>query len=448
MKNSDGKDKKKALGISIKEGSAASFSAGIANSYITPFALALKAQPIHIGILSSLIGILSPLSQFFGSKLIGKFHRKKIVLAFVLLQALTWIPIATIGFLYWKGILTNYLLYILIILYSVIAIFGGIHYPAWFSWMGDLVKENERGKYFAKRNLATGIIEISAVLVGLAILGPLENKSYVFVGFGILFILAFFFRLISYSLLQQQYSPSRFKLNGELKVSTKDLLKDNKNFGKFSVYQAIFNFAIMIASPFFAVYMLKELNFSYYVYIAVILSSSIFYLMFLPLAGKFSDKYGNLKLMYISNFLFVLSPILWLFFKTPMYIIIFPQIVSGIANAAYVIAFTNFTYSTVKPKYLGLGVAYINILAGIGIFIGSISGGILLKYINLLNLNINSYFILFITAAAFRLLSALYFIPTIKEEKKIKRIPHVHISITHPFKTFQAEIGWFKRVFK
>ena len=49
----------------------------------------------------------------------------------------------------------------------------------------------------------------------------------------------------------------------------------------------------MIASPFFAVYMLEELKFSYYMYIAVILSSSIFYLLFLPLAGKFSDKYGN-----------------------------------------------------------------------------------------------------------------------------------------------------------
>jgi len=449
MKNpSESELKKKSLDVSIKEGSAASFSAGVANSYLTPYALALNAQPIHIGLLSSLSGLLSPLAQFFGSKLIGKYHRKKIVLAFVLLQALTWLPIAALAYLYFKGAATNYLLYSLIILFTIVSIFGSLSYPAWFSWMGDIVPKDKKGKYFSKRNLVTGIVEISAVLVGLAILGPLEKKGYAIMGFGILFFLAFLFRLVSYIFFSQQYSPARFKIGRENHISTSTLLKQNKNFKKFSLYQAIFHIAIMIASPFFAVYMLQDLQFSYPMYISVVLSSTIFYLLFLPLAGKFSDKYGNLKLMYISNFAFILGPLLWLIFKTPLTIIIFPQIVSGIANAAFVIAFTNFTYNTVKPKYLGAGVAHLNIMVGIGTFIGSIIGGIILKYISIFDLPINSFFIVFIIASIFRLLVAISFLPIIKEEKKAKRIPQVHISLTHPFKAIQTEIGWLKNIFK
>ena len=442
------KDKlEEARNISIKEGSAASFSAGITYSYLTPYALALNAQPIHIGLLSSFSGLLAPIAQIFGSKLIGKVHRKKIVLSFVLLQALSWIPIAAIALLYWKNLLTDYLLYGLIVLYSIVSIFGGLSYPAWFSWMGDIVQEKERGRYYSKRNLVTGIVEIAAVLVGLAILSTLEKSGYAILGFGILFVLAFLFRFISYVLFHQQYSPSRFKLNHKYHITTKDLLKNNKNFERFSYYQLFFNLAIMIASPFFAVYMLQDLGFSYVMYVSVAISSSIFYLLFLPLAGKFSDKYGNLKLIYLSNFLFVLSPLLWLVFKTPLTLIIFPQIISGMANAAFIIAFTNFTYSSVNPKYIGAGVAYLNVMVGIGVFIGSLIGGFILKYVNNFNFAINSFFIVFIIAALSRLLIALYFLPRIKEEKRVERIPPLHVNITHPFRSLHTEIGWLRTIY-
>ena len=75
-----GKDKKKrALEISIHEGAATSFSNGISNAYITPFALKLSAKEIHIGILSSIAGLIAPLMQLYGSKLMDSYGRKKIV---------------------------------------------------------------------------------------------------------------------------------------------------------------------------------------------------------------------------------------------------------------------------------------------------------------------------------------------------------------------------------
>src|SRR3989344_9571102 len=82
--------KEHALKTSIKDGIASNVTA-VGDSYITPFALALNAQPIHIGILSSLSGLLYQISQLFGSKLMERYSRKKIVLFFVFLQAITWL---------------------------------------------------------------------------------------------------------------------------------------------------------------------------------------------------------------------------------------------------------------------------------------------------------------------------------------------------------------------
>ena len=73
-------------------------------------------------------------------------NRRKIVITNVLIQAFLWLPIMGLSLLAWNNILQGFLPYLLIILYSFIAIVGGIAHPSWFSWMGDLVPEKERGK--------------------------------------------------------------------------------------------------------------------------------------------------------------------------------------------------------------------------------------------------------------------------------------------------------------
>ncbi|MEM4271843.1 MAG: hypothetical protein QXD13_02040, partial [Candidatus Pacearchaeota archaeon] len=89
--------KQKALKISIKEGSVSAAASSIGDNYMTPYALALGAQPIHIGFLSSLSNLSYYFSQFFGAKMLEKIPRKKIVTRFVFLNALMWLVIASLG---------------------------------------------------------------------------------------------------------------------------------------------------------------------------------------------------------------------------------------------------------------------------------------------------------------------------------------------------------------
>lgn len=430
-------EKRKARKISIIEGSVSSASGGFGDSFIIPFAEAIKANAMHIGLLSAFSGLLSPISQYFGNKLMEKQPRKKIVRKYVLLQSLVWIPIAIIALLYYKSILTLSLPWLLILAYSLIAIFGGLAHPAWFSWMGDIVPDDGRGKYFSKRNVITGLVGVVVSILGSILINKFEALGIAMIGFGIMFFLAFVFRFTAFTLFKKQYSPP-FKLEKKDEFSLISFIKRYDNFGKFAVYRAVFNFAIMIASPFFGFYLLTQLGYdqNLFLFMVITMSSSIFSLLFTPLAGRLSDKYGNLKLLYIEWLFFVLSPLVWLLSDNLIWLILAPGIVAGVANSAGNIANANFTYDSVSQQKRGTCVAYTNILVGIGVFIGSLLGGYLLKTLKVNSLGINVFLLVFILAAIARLLVGIAFLPHIKEVKKVKKLT---LHSMHPMRTIYHE---------
>lgn len=439
--------RKKSLRVSIAEGSTRGVASGLGDSFVSLFALKLQAGELAIGLLSALSGLASPLAQLAGSKSMQFYSRKKIVLLAVIFQALLWFPLSALGFLYWQGYLQNSAVITLIGLYTIYSIWVGIEYPAWFSWMGDLVKPEERGKYFSKRNTITGIISLMVMLLGGFVLHLLEpdTQGLIVLCFSLFFLIAGIFRLISYILLRTQYTRHP-RPRASYKITLKEFLRKNKNFNKFAIYQAFFNFALMFASPFFIVYMRESLNLDYFIVTIITISSSVFYLLLSPSMGKFSDDYGNKKLFWIANICFAIGPILWVVNSSALWLIIVPQLVSGLANAAYTIAFTNFTYGAVPEEERGVAIAYANVLSGIGIFAGSITGGLLLNYLTISFMN--KFIFVFLIASALRFLVALFLLPLIKEKRNQRKFPPLYISLTHPFKSLHAELGWFGSLVK
>src|SRR3989338_5142045 len=298
-------------------------------------------------------------------------------------------------------------------------------HPPGFSWMGDLVPEKDRGKYFSIKNRVNGTISLIGFLLGAIILDFFKTKGFAILGFGIIFSIAASFRIYSFFILKKMYSP-KFKMKKESYFSFRDFLKRFDNYGKFALYQALFNFSLMIASPFFAVYMLQELKFSYTLLMAVTISGSIFHIVLSPIIGRFSDRFGNLRLIHLATFLFAINPLLWMFIKDPLFLIIIPQFLSGLANASFTIGTTNFTYDSVSSQKRGICVAYTSIMSGVGIFFGSLLGGLLLNSIDF-NLA-NPFIITFAIAAIARFSVGLLVLPMVKEEKKVERFPPAYIN--------------------
>lgn len=420
-KTKENLEKKETQELSIKEGASASVMSGFTDSYVTPYALALQANNAQIGFLSSIPSLFSPLSQIFGSRLMEKYSRKKILIRFVSIQALMWLPILLLSLLFWKSLFLSYLPVILIVFYSVYAVLGAIAGPAWFSLLGDIIPEKIRGRYFGRRNKITGTIALISTIIAAFILDFFKTKGFLLIGFSILFLIACIFRLISASLFRRHYEP-RLKLKKGYYFSIFQFIKKSpsNNFGRFVIYVSLIQFTANIAAPFFTVYMLKELGFSYITFMLVSISSSVFSLLFMPIWGKFSDKYGNRELLRIGSLLIPFLPILWLFSSSPLYLALIPQLIGGIGWAAFNLAVGNFVYDSVSVQRRGLCVAYLNVIAGAGLFTGATLGGFLAQYLKIGFMNI--FLFIFLISGILRFLVFLFLLPKIKEIKKVEKL--------------------------
>lgn len=420
--------KEKSKILSIKEGSGFSVMSGFGVRYITPYALALGANNTIIGLLNSLPSLLGTFSQIQSSKLIEKIPRKKIVVTSVLLQAIMWLPLIGVGILYFFFGLSSFISSILLLVfYTLTLLFGSFCSPAWSSWMKDLVGENP-SEYFGRRTKILTFVELICMLFAGVILEHYK-KTGVFTGFIILFMIAIAGRLISAYILNKKYEPKITHTEGYYFTLFQFLKKmGHNNFGKFVIFTTLISFATAIASPFFAVYMLKDLGLNYYEFTIVSVTSILFTVIMLPFWGKFSSKYGNITVIKISGIFVGIIPLLWLLsplvlgynriLLVPYLILI--EIFSGFWWSGLNLSTANFVYDAVTKGRMAICIAYDNITTAIGVFIGALIGGLIssLPY-HVIGLK-PILFVMLLSGVA-RLLVSIIMLPKLKEVRIVEK---------------------------
>ena len=437
--------------ISIKEGSAYSINEGLGMKYITPYALELNANNSEIGFLSSIPQMLGNLSQIYTTKSMENNSRKNILFVGAFLQAMMWIPIIAVGILFFFFDLNASLsVTLLIIAYTMFVTFGAFITPAWNSWMKDIVTE-ESGRYFGLRSRICTLVALVTMLLGGFILDYFKQTK-VFYGFLILFGMAFLFRSISAFLFRKKYEP-KLKLDKDYHFTFWQFLKKipKSNFGKFVVFVSLMSLATAIASPFFAVYMLKDLGFNYTMWITTIISASIASLIFLPVWGKFIDNYGTVRIMKITGLFIPIIPILWLL--SPMMLkintgLLFAYLIlvegfSGFMWAGFNLAIGNFIYDAVTRQRLALCTAYFNVVNSIGVFIGASLGGAISLWGSDL-IGMNSLLFVFLLSGFMRLFIYASMSAKIKEVREIKRFKLKEIKNKFLSLTFKEMLEYFE----
>jgi len=407
--------------LSIKEGIFASMKGEFGDSYVAPFAIAINASNAMISVLTAVVEFLGPINQMFGSKLIEKESRKKILLKTVLFEALMWLPLILIAFLFYKGIITNFLPLLVLLSFAVYTIFLNVGHPAWFSWMGDIVGEKHRGKWFSKRNLITGFISIVMAITAAVFLDYFKRHNMIMFGFMVLFFLAFLARIGSWGILKKQYEPE-IKLKKGNPFSFWNFVKNSpkNNFGKFTIFRALIGFSSAIASPLIAVYLLRNLGFNYVEYIAISLGGTFVSLFALEFLGKFADKYGNIRTAILSSILIPVIPVLYLLHHSLIYLLLIPSVISGVAWAGLHLASGNFVYDNMAQEKRGQAVSYFNMVWGIGVALGAAIGAILIKYLNTTILA--PIVVVFIISAVARALVVLWWAPRLKDMQKTQKV--------------------------
>ncbi|MEK6757983.1 MAG: MFS transporter [Nanoarchaeota archaeon] len=412
--------KHKTRRLGIKEGMLFSAESAVGNEFIKPFAIALNTSNSIVALLSSVQGLLGPLSQIKGSKLIEKYSRKKILVKKVFLESLMWLPLILFSCLFYKGILLNALPFFILIWVATFSIITSMGYPAWFSWMGDVVDEKYRGRWFSKRSFLMGIISFTLAILASLFLDYTKKNGWIMAGFATLFLFAFIIRITCIRVIKKQYEP-KIKLKKSYRFSFKEfLIKAPKtNFGRFSIFHATLSFSVYISSSLYAIYLLRTLEFSYTTYIIVILSGTFFSLIFLNLWGGIVDKYGSYAAICITSIFLPIVPILWVLSPSPLYLILVPNLISGIANSGFNLASRNFIYDNVHKQKRALAVSYHDLLNGIGIFLGAGLSAILIEYLSITS--IKPIILIFIIGGIVRMIVIFFWIPKLKEIKKKKK---------------------------
>lgn len=405
---------------SIQEGIFASAKFSLANHFISPLAIAINSSSSLVALLSSVSGLLWPLSQTMGSRFIEKHPRKQIILKTVLFESLFLLPFIIISLLFYNGIVTDLLPLLLIISFAFYTIASGMGIPAWFSWMGDIVGEENRGRWFAKRNLLLGFVSVVVAISASIFLDYFTKKGMMMIGFAILFFLAFLCRITTLRIFKKKYEP-KIKLQKDYYFSFTNFLFNapKTNFGRFAIFRSLLAFSGSISGPLVAVYLLRNLQLNYTTYMAVIFSATIFSLIVMELWGKFADKYGNYKTIALTSILIPIIPILWTLNTSPIYFILVPALTMGVSWAGFNLAGSNFIYDNVSKERRGIAISYYNVLWGGGIALGAALGALLIKVVN--TTFIEPIIIIFFIGSFARMIVVFWWVPKLKEVRKTKK---------------------------
>ncbi|MFH1210061.1 MAG: MFS transporter [archaeon] len=411
LKNITEEQREKTKKYSVLDGSSYNVMAGFGEQFIPAFAIKLGATNSEIGILSSFPTFVASLFQILSAKVTDTVKKRKLIMLIgVFIQALTWLPMFIVPFLT-KNIL------ILTLIFSIYVLCGYFVNPAWNSLMGDIVKENERGIYFGKRNKILGITSFFSILSAGLILNFFTEIN-VWLGFSILFTIAMLARFFSWYFLSKHTEPLYIVEEKDSFTFTEFIKKlPHTNFGKFVIFRSLMIFSIMIAAPFFVVYMLNHLHFSYLQYTIIILTPLIVRFFTSTYWGKYSDKYGNKRIMTVSSLILFLIPIGWLtaaIFNGNFFLIMLAEAISGFGWAGFDLSTFNFIFDAVSPRKRARCIAYFNVVFGAFVLIGGLIGGYLSTR---LSSGVYSLIILFLVSAMLRLLVQLTFLPMIKEER-------------------------------
>ncbi|HEX5787116.1 MAG TPA: MFS transporter [Woeseiaceae bacterium] len=363
----------RSLRHSLKDAGAYAAMTGVGETYVSAFALFLKASAPQIGLLASLPPLLASLTQLFSAWL-GRItgHRKRIVLAGASLQGVMWLPILSLPLLFPDHAVP-------LLIASVVIYHAGAHLaaPQWSSMMGDIVPGKRRGRFFGLRTRVVSLTSFCAVFAGGLALHGFSSAGHTLTGFIVLFLTAAFARGISVWQLARMTDPGGHVAALELPVGADWWRRlRGSNAVRFSLFFALMQFGVAIASPYFTVFMLRDLGFSYFEFTLNSAASILAQFLTLSQWGRISDVFGNRRILVATGLFIPLMPILWTF-STDVWYLVGVQALSGFSWAGFTLAAGNFVYDLIRPDRRVTYLAVHNVLAAVGTFAGAMLGGYL-----------------------------------------------------------------------
>lgn len=380
-------------------------------AFLTGLILMLGANEFQIGLVAA-IPFISQIAQLFSSFYVDQPRkRKSIIVRGLVIGRQSWwflIPLLFIG-----GDWRLDFLIPVILFSNLMTMFVA---PGWLSWMSEIVPARIRGRYFGKRNIAIAVSTIIATVAGGKILDIFRASNREHLGFTIILASGCLFALTAAFLLHR--IPETGSRQGGPEHNPSILLEPFKdsNFRRLLKVFFIWNIAIGTAAPFFAPYMLINLKMTFTLISIYSAIGAIAAIMFNRPWGILIDKFGSRPVLVFCAFGIGAIPFIW-YLPTPetLWILGFESIYSGILWAGFNLAAFTIPIANSPAEKRTSYLSILSMITGLGFFIASLSGGIILEMLSgikfpLYQLMIINYHLIFALSGILRIASAFLFL--------------------------------------
>lgn len=411
---------------SVRDGAAYSLMSGAGETSFSAYALFLGASAAQVSLLAAIPPLFGALAQILAAWLSHRFGRRRtVILTGAVMHALTWLPLVWLPY-FFPAHAVPVMITCLIFYHGWI----GLGTPLWGSLIGDLVPAHRRGRFFATRSRIMGVTSFFGLVGAGLVLHFFDLRNETRVGFLLIFSFAAAARLYSAYQLARMHEPEASSTS--LALSPLSQLVPRlmvSPFVRFSLFTASFSFAVAVAAPFFTMYMLKELEFSYLQLMLATAATVLAQVLSLSTWGRFSDAFGNRTVLVVAGSLVPLLPALWLVSDSFGYIL-FVQALGGLAWAGFGLAAGNYLYDLVPPERRTAYWAGHNVLNSAGAFGGAVLGGYLSTRmphtVSVLGAKLHGssgLWAVLLASAILRGIVAAHFLPRLRETRSEAAVP-------------------------
>ncbi len=388
------------LRLSIRQVMAGAGLDGLTSGgFLAAFALALGASNLQIGVLTAL-PFIGQTFQIPAVLLVERLGRRKVVAipAYFLAQSV-WIPIALVPVFLRvpSGAAVSALLGLMALRGMATAFINA----SWFTWLRDLVPQPALGRYFSRRQalatLATAVVAMSGALYLDVWKGQVPEERVV-LGYTLAFLLgSVLLGWTSVGFMARMPEP-QMQLPTGPRPSFGALLAApvrDRNFRQLLNFLFFWNFAIHLAIPFFAVYMLQKLHVPLSIVIALSVLSQLCSILFARVWGPFADKFGSKVVLSLCSSLYLLVIVGWAFTGRPdphlltLPLLVVLHVFAGVASGGVSLTDMTLRMKLAPPERAAAYLSGASLAISLGAGLSPLLGGFLADFFSLRELSLS-----------------------------------------------------------
>lgn len=340
---------------------------------LTGWALHLGAGPATVGLLGAL-PFLSQAVQLPAAWLTSLFGRRRVAVLAIGLSRHALLPLAALPFLPVDDAVRRALLLAVAGASAVLAVVGN---NAWIAWMGELVPEAIRGRYFGRRAALCTVGGTAAGLAAGLLLDHAGARHATGYALSALAVAASIAGAATVRLLRRQHEPtSAAPPRPDLRTSLAPL-RDPEARGLLA-YQLAWNVAVALGGAYFSLYVLGHLRVGFTLVALHATGVAAVRILTAPLWGRAIDRVGARPVLTVCSAAIALLPLLWIAAAPGrLWPLALDAILSGTAWGGHALAVFAAPLAVGPRRERAFYVGAFSMAAGVAYAVGTVTGGAL-----------------------------------------------------------------------